>query len=139
MLSNYDISQAMKIKLDCDLPEMQEFEPRIRRAPDRGFKLTPEQTKIALKNALRYVPQELHEQLAPEFLEELHTRGRIYAYRFRPATRIYGKPIEQYQGNCLEGKAFQVMIADYVLLDISMSFAIFATSAVCIKGKVLSS
>lgn len=110
MPSNYDISQAMRIKLDFFLPEMPEFEPGIRRAPDRGFKLTPERTKIALKNALRYVPQELHEQLAPEFLEELRTRGRIYAYRFRPATRIYGKPIEEYLGNCLEGKAFQVMI-----------------------------
>lgn len=52
MISNYDISQAMTIKLDLELPEVQEFKDGIRRAPDRGFSLTPAQTKIALKNAL---------------------------------------------------------------------------------------
>lgn len=120
MLSNYDISKAMEIKLDSVLPEMPEFEPGIRRAADRGFKLNPEQTKVALKNALRYVPQEHHEQLAPEFLEELHSRGRIYAYRFRPATRIYGKPIDEYKGNCIEGKAFQVMIDNNLDFDVAL-------------------
>ena len=41
---------------------------------ERTYCLTPEQTRIALKNALRYVPEELHEKLAPEFMEELTTR-----------------------------------------------------------------
>ncbi|MFZ5648980.1 MAG: urocanate hydratase [Bacillota bacterium] len=110
MISNLNISQAMTIKLGKELPEYPKFVEGIRRAPDRGYRLTPDQTEIALKNALRYVPEELHEQLAAEFLEELLTRGRIYAYRFRPEGRIYGKPIEEYKGNCIEGKAFQVMI-----------------------------
>jgi len=110
VLNNASISRAMIIKLDQDLPEKPEFIEGIRRAPDRGFRLTPAQTEIALKNALRYVPEELHETLAPEFLDELLTYGRIYAYRFRPAGRIYGKPIDEYKGNCIEGKAFQVMI-----------------------------
>ena len=65
----------MTIKLDCEYPDHPDFEPGIRRAPDRGFRLTKEQTKIALKNALRYVPEELHEKLAPEFMEELTTRA----------------------------------------------------------------
>ncbi len=110
MSTNYDISGAMTIKLDNELPKMPIFVEGIRRAPDRGFTLTKEQAEIALKNALRYVPEELHEKLAPEFMEELVTRGRIYGYRFRPQGRIYGKPIEEYKGNCIEGKAFQVMI-----------------------------
>ena len=59
---------------------------------------------------MRYVPEELHETLAPEFMDELVTFGRVYAYRYRPAGRIYGKPIDEYKGNCVEGKAFQVMI-----------------------------
>ena len=84
MLSNHEIANAMTIKLDATLPEYPAFQEGIRRAPDRGFRLTPEQTKVALKNALRYVPEELHETLAPEFLEELKTYGRIYAYRYRP-------------------------------------------------------
>ena len=36
--------------------------------------------------------------LGPEFMEELTTRGRIYAYRYRPEGRIYGKPIDEYKG-----------------------------------------
>ena len=95
MITNYDVSQAMAIKLDPELPERQDFVEGIRRAPDRGFSLSLSQTKIALKNALRYVPEEHHEILAPEFLEELRTRGRIYAYRYRPTERLYGKPIDE--------------------------------------------
>ena len=120
MISNNNISQAMTIKLDSKLPEMPEFVEGIRRAPDRGYSLSVEQTKIALKNALRYVPEELHEQLAPEFLEELRTRGRIYAYRYRPAGRLYGKPIDEYKGNCTEGKAFQVMIDNNLDFDVAL-------------------
>ncbi|AET70444.1 urocanate hydratase [Desulfosporosinus orientis DSM 765] len=120
MSSNYDISQAMTVKLDPELPEMPEFVEGIRRAPDRGYSLSLDQTKIALKNALRYVPEELHEQLAPEFLEELKTRGRIYAYRFRPAGKLSGKPIDEYKGNCIEGKAFQVMIDNNLDFDVAL-------------------
>ncbi len=110
MLNNFDIAKAMTVKLDDELPEMPEFVEGIRRAPDRDFRLSKEQTKTALKNALRYVPEKYHEKLAPEFLNELKTRGRIYAYRFRPEGRIYGKSIDEYKGKCLAGKAFQVMI-----------------------------
>lgn len=109
-MNNEQIGRAMVIKLDNVLPEKPAFQQGIRRAPNRGFRLTPEQTKVALKNALRYVPEELHAQLAPEFMEELKTRGRIYAYRYMPKDRIYGRSIDEYKGNCIEGKAFQVMI-----------------------------
>lgn len=109
-MNNQDIQKAMTIKLDAVLPAMPTFKEGVRRAPDRGFRLTLEQTKVALKNALRYVPEELHEVLAPEFMEELRTRGRVYAYRYMPQERIYGKPIDEYKGNCVEGKAFQVMM-----------------------------
>ncbi|MEL7566101.1 MAG: urocanate hydratase, partial [Dehalobacterium sp.] len=120
MTSNYDIAKAMTIKLDAELPKMPEFVKGIRRAPNRGFKLTSAQTRTALKNALRYVPEELHEQLAPEFLTELVTLGRIYAYRFRPSGRIFGKSIDEYRGNCMEGKAFQVMIDNNLDFDVAL-------------------
>ena len=110
MLNNKEIQEAMTIKLDNEYPDYPEFVEGIRRAPDRGFRLTKAQAKIALKNALRYVPEELHEKLAPEFMEELKTRGRIYAYRYRPEGRIWGRPVDEYKGKCLAGKAFQVMI-----------------------------
>ena len=98
------------IRLDEVLPDYPAFETGIRRAPSRGYRLSEAQTHTALKNALRYVPPCLHETLAPEFLEELRTYGRIYAYRFRPEGRIWGRPIDAYQGCCVEGRAFQVMI-----------------------------
>jgi urocanate hydratase len=120
MISNYDIAKAMTIKLEAEYPPMPRFVEGIRRAPSRGFRLTKEQTKIALKNALRYVPEELHEKLAPEFLEELLTRGRIYAYRYRPEGRIYGKPIDEYKGNCLAGKALQVMIDNNLDFEVAL-------------------
>ena len=120
MINNRDINGAMTIKLDGVLPEYPTFEPDKRRAPDRGYRLTKAQTELALRNALRYVPEELHEVLAPEFLEELKTRGRIYAYRYRPRGRIYGKPIDEYKGKCIEGKAFQVMIDNNLDFEIAL-------------------
>ncbi|HQI16658.1 MAG TPA: urocanate hydratase [Bacillota bacterium] len=120
MVKNYEISEAMTIKLDNRLPEMPKFVEGIRRAPNRGFTLTPDQAEVALKNALRYIPEELHEKLAPEFMEELITRGRIYGYRFRPEGRIYGKPIDEYKGNCIEGKAFQVMIDNNLDFEVAL-------------------
>ena len=119
-MSNMDAAKAMTIKLDAVLPEYPGFVEGIRRAPDRGFRLTKAQAETALRNALRYVPEELHEELASEFMEELVTRGRIYAYRFRPQGRIYGKPIDQYKGNCIEGKAFQVMMDNNLDFEIAL-------------------
>lgn len=120
MLENKAIANAMTIKLDLGYPDMPEFQEGIRRAPDRGFRLTKAQTKIALKNALRYVPEELHEKLAPEFMEELKTYGRVYAYRYRPEGRIYGRPVDEYKGNCLAGKAFQVMIENNLDFEVAL-------------------
>ena len=119
-MKNELVAKAMTIKLDNTLPEYPKMEEGYRRAPDRGFRLTPAQAELALRNALRYVPEELHETLAPEFMEELKTRGRIYAYRYRPEGRIYGKPIDEYKGKCIEGKAFQVMIDNNLDFEIAL-------------------
>ncbi|MFO8165593.1 MAG: urocanate hydratase [Thermodesulfobacteriota bacterium] len=120
MKYNTEIAEAMSLKLDNDLPEMPEFVSGIRRAPDRGFRLEQQQTEIALKNALRYIPEELHETLAPEFLRELLTRGRIYGYRYRPHGNIKAKPIDDYKGNCIAGKAFQVQIDNNLDFDVAL-------------------
>ena len=84
-MNNKEISNAMTVKLSAVLPPEPVFQEGIRRAPDRGLTLTKRETKIALENALRYIPEALHETLAPEFLNELKTMGRIYGYRYRPA------------------------------------------------------
>ena len=77
------------LKLDR-LPEKKPFIEGIRRAPRRDSVLSEHDMEIALKNALRYIPEQFHEELAPEFMEELKTRGRIYGYRFRPEGRLWG-------------------------------------------------
>jgi urocanate hydratase len=103
-----------------ELPEYPSFVEGIRRAPMRELTLNESEIKLALKNALRYIPEKWHETLAPEFLEELLTKGRIYGYRFRPQGNIKGKSIESYKGNTVEGKAIQVMIDNNLDFDIAL-------------------
>jgi len=118
-MKNVDVAQAMTVKLDPVLPPKKEFKPGIRRAPDRGLNLTKNEIITAVKNALRYVPEEWHEELAPEFLDELKTMGRIYGYRFRPEGRIYGKPVDEYKG-ILEARALQVNIDNNLDFDVAL-------------------
>jgi urocanate hydratase len=120
MTDNLRISDAMTIKLDYSLPDYPDFDERYRRAPMRELTLTDREIKLAVKNALRYIPEDHHSQVVDEFLEELLTRGRIYGYRYRPQGRLYGKPIDEYKGKCIEGKAFQVMIDNNLDFEISL-------------------
>jgi urocanate hydratase len=101
-------------------PDDPVFDPDIRRAPKRVVDLSDAEIALALKNALRYVPVKWHDRLAPEFLEELMTRGRIYGYRFRPQGQIKGRPVDHYRGKTLEGKAFQVMIDNNLDFDVAL-------------------
>lgn len=100
---------AIKVKLPDELPPEPVFEVNVRRAPNRGYDLSRKQTELALRNALRYIPEKLHQKLAPEFLNELVTKGRIYGYRYRPIGEIKAKPINEYKG-ILEARAIQLMI-----------------------------
>jgi urocanate hydratase len=110
----------MFIDLFDTLPLEKPFIAGIRRAPKREAKLTKDEVKLALRNALRYIPKVHHGTVAPEFLNELRTHGRIYGYRFRPEGQLRGRPIEDYNGKCLEGRAFQVMIQNNLDFDIAL-------------------
>ena len=112
-------AQPFQMEL-TELPEQPSFEPGIRRAPSRGFDLSRRDAAIALRNALRYVPVEHHGVVAPEFLRELVATGRIYGYRYRPAGRIVGHPIEHYRGRILEARAMQVMIDNNLDFDVAL-------------------
>jgi len=114
-----DNAEAKQIVLPESLPPEPKFLDSVRRAPNRGFNLNHSDTLLALKNALRYVPEKLHDKLAPEFLHELMTRGRIYAYRYRPAGVIKAQPIDHYKG-ILEARAIQVMIDNNLDFDVAL-------------------
>ncbi|QYE98452.1 urocanate hydratase [Paraclostridium sordellii] len=118
--TNEDIKNSMTIKLDTIPNKIPEFLEGIRRAPKRESKLSQSDIKLALNNALRYIPEEYHEELAPEFLNELMKTGRIYGYRFRPEGSIKAKSIDEYKGRCIEAKAFQVMIDNNLDFDIAL-------------------
>ena len=103
-----------------ELPDYPTFVSNVRRAPKREMNLTDADVALALKNALRYIPKRWHETLVEEFLEELMTRGRIYGYRFRPQGRIWGRPLNEYRGKTVEGKAFQVMIDNNLDFEVAL-------------------
>jgi len=75
---------------------------------------------MTIKLTAEDIPMEIPEMLAPEFLKELEDRGRIYGYRFRPEGNLYGKPIDEYKGKCVEAKAVQVMIDNNLDFDIAL-------------------
>lgn len=117
---NQRIDEAMTIKLDYALPEYPTFEAGIRRAPKREAHLSEHDKELAIRNALRYIHPDHHAQMAKEFAQELETRGRIYGYRFRPQGALHGKPIDEYKGKCIEGKALQVMIDNNLDFDVAL-------------------
>ncbi|MBQ9177444.1 MAG: urocanate hydratase [Prevotella sp.] len=92
------------------LPEMQAYDKEINHAPKRKDILTPEQKKLALRNALRYFPKHLHKDLAPEFAKELHDYGRIYMYRYRPTYKMYARPVDEYPHKSRQAAAIMMMI-----------------------------
>ncbi len=119
-MDNKEIGSYMRIRLDGPLPSMGEFDPSVRRAPKRESDLSESDVKLALRNALRYIPEEYHAELAPEFYQELMERGKIYGYRFRPHGKLWGRPIDEYKGKCMAGKAIQVMIDNNLDFDVAL-------------------
>ena len=117
---DFNIHDAMTIKLDYELPEYPTRVEGLRRAPKRESHLSEADKVLAIKNALRYIHPDHHEQMAKEFAEELEETGRIYGYRFRPQGALHGKPIDEYKGNCIEGKACQVMIDNNLDFDVAL-------------------
>ena len=92
------------------LPEPLPYDPNINHAPKRKEILNHEERKLALRNALRYFPKQLHAQLAPEFIAELDTYGRIYMYRYRPTYDMYARPIDEYPHRSEQAAAIMLMI-----------------------------
>ena len=92
------------------LPLKKEYDTTINHAPKRKEILTKEEKQLALRNALRYFDKKHHEELLPEFSEELEKYGRIYMYRFRPDYKMKARGIEEYPGKSTQAKSIMLMI-----------------------------
>lgn len=93
-----------------ELPAPKPYDPHVNHAPKRKDILSTEEKKLALKNALRYFPPKFHAELAPEFLNELNTYGRIYMYRFRPDYAMYARHIDEYPARSKQAASIMLMI-----------------------------
>ena len=92
------------------IPAKKEYELSINHAPKRKAILSPDEKKLALRNALRYFPKEQHAELIEDFLNELETYGRIYMLRYRPDYTMFARPINEYPGKSEQAKAIMLMI-----------------------------
>lgn len=102
--------EELQLGIPKVLPEMPPYDTSINHAPKRKDILSPEEKRLALRNALRYFPQHLHAQLAPEFAEELKKYGRIYMYRLRPTYPMYARSIDEYPHKSKQAAAIMMMI-----------------------------
>ncbi|MEZ4386822.1 MAG: urocanate hydratase [Candidatus Krumholzibacteriia bacterium] len=93
-----------------ELPPPPPVDPAVSRAPIRPLLLSDDEKRLALRNALRYLPAPLHAQLAPEFAAELKAYGRIYMHRFRPPYAMHARPLDHYPARSRQAAAIMLMI-----------------------------
>jgi len=108
--TNLDFKKAIKAGIPSKLPEQKPYDTTVNHAPKRKDILSADEKVLAIKNALRYFEPEHHAVLAKEFLDELHTYGRIYMYRFRADYEMYARPIDDYPAKTQQAKAIMLMI-----------------------------
>lgn len=107
-----DFKSQVREGIPSYLPESRPYDISANHAPRRRDILTQEEKKLALRNALRYFPVSLHGVLAPEFAAELHDRGRIYMYRYRPSYEMKARPISEYPHRSVQAAAIMLMITN---------------------------
>jgi len=107
-----DFRSEIREGIPDHLPGPNTFDTSVNHAPRRRDLLTTDEKKLALRNALRYFPVHLHGVLAPEFAAELHDRGRIYMYRYRPSYEMKARPISDYPHKSVQAAAIMLMITN---------------------------
>ncbi len=109
-MTDIEFKQAVAAGIPASVPAPKPYDKDVNHAPRRKKILTPEEERLALRNALRYFPAEQHAELAHEFAEELRTYGRIYMYRYRPDYPMYARPINAYPARSRQAAAIMMMI-----------------------------
>ena len=109
-MTKEEFRSAVAAGIPDKLPSPRPYDPNVNHAPRRKDILSPKEKRLALKNALRYFPEHLHAELAPEFARELETYGRIYMYRLRPDYEMYARPVDEYPARSRQAAAIMMMI-----------------------------
>ena len=109
-MTTTEFQQAIRAGIPDTLPPAKAYDPNINHAPKRKDILSDEEKRLALRNALRYIPEHLHATLAGEFAAELHQYGRIYMYRYRPEYDIHARPIDEYPCRSRQAATIMLMI-----------------------------
>ena len=109
-MNNVSFKESIINGIPRELPPKQERSHAINRAPKRKDILSLGEKKLAIRNALRYFPKEWHSELAIEFAQELKDFGRIYMYRFKPAYKMYARPIAEYPVKNIQAAGIMLMI-----------------------------
>lgn len=94
------------------LPDPALYDPTVNHAPRRKDILTKEEKILAIKNALRYFPDNQHSILAPEFAKELAEYGRIYMHRLRPKYKISARKIDDFPHKSKQAAAIMLMLSN---------------------------
>ena len=114
-----DIKQTILQGIPTQLPPKKEFDTSVSHAPKRKDILTTQEKKLAIKNALRYFPENLHSELAQEFADELKKYGRIYMYRYRPDYEIKSRHFEKFPHKSKQAAGIMMMISNNLDYDIA--------------------
>jgi len=107
-----DFKKSILDGIPKEIPIKNDYDTSLNRAPIRKKILNSNEKKLALKNALRYFPKDMHVDLAREFLEELDRYGRIYMYRFKPTYEIKARNINEFPFKSKEAAAIQLMLSN---------------------------
>jgi len=97
--------------IPAELPSHPGHDQSVDHAPNRRQILSEAEKRLAIANALRYVEGKHHAALAPEFLDELNTYGRIVMRRFRPVDHtIRAYPLDAYPARSKQAASIMLMI-----------------------------
>ncbi|KDR23169.1 urocanate hydratase-like isoform X1 [Zootermopsis nevadensis] len=92
------------------LPPARKRDESLPHAPIRGHSLTVPEQRMAVQNALRYIPPSAHRVLAEEFASELRNYGHIYMYRFLPQFPVRAYPLKDFPAKSKHAAAMMLMI-----------------------------
>ena len=97
--------------IPTSIPEHPGISDDVDHAPKRRQILSNKEKRLALKNALRYFPEEQHKLLAAEFAKELDEYGRIWMMRYRPTQyEIKSYPLDSYPVKSKQAASIMLMI-----------------------------